>query len=77
MADRRLAALAGLLAYGGIIALLQSLTPSRSPEFGDLVADVIRLAVARFWRRFWRAGWRAASVELPPRIAAIGDHLLL
>ena len=41
---RRMAALAGLLAYGALIEILQSLTPTRSAEFGDLVADGIGLA---------------------------------
>ncbi|MDT0616911.1 VanZ family protein [Salinisphaera sp. P385] len=29
-----------LLAYGGLIELLQGLTPSRLPEWGDLLADL-------------------------------------
>jgi len=36
-------ALTGLLAYGGLIELLQSLVPGRYAEFGDLVADGIGL----------------------------------
>ena len=38
-------ALAGLLTYGGMIELLQSLTPKRSGEWGDLLADAVGLAL--------------------------------
>jgi len=41
---RTVLALAGLLAYGGLIEVLQSLTPSRYAEFGDLFADGVGLA---------------------------------
>ena len=36
---RRWSMLLGLLAYGGLIEVLQSFTPDRFAEFGDLVAD--------------------------------------
>ena len=35
--------LAGLLAYGGLIEILQSLTPSRVAEWPDLLADALGL----------------------------------
>lgn len=38
-AQRTLAVLAGLLAYGALIEGLQSLTPYRLAEWGDLLAD--------------------------------------
>jgi len=40
---RTLIVLAGLLAYGGLIEVLQSFTPNRFAEFGDLVADGVGL----------------------------------
>lgn len=36
---RRWPMLLGLLAYGGLIEVLQSFTPDRFAEYGDLVAD--------------------------------------
>lgn len=36
----------GLLAYGGLIEALQALTPDRSSEWGDWLADSIGLALA-------------------------------
>jgi VanZ family protein len=47
--------LLGLLAYGGLIEVLQSFTPNRLAEWGDLLADGVGLligeAVARLvWR---------------------------
>ncbi len=52
--------LLGLLAYGGLIEVLQSFTPSRFAEWGDLLADGVGLllgeAVARLvWRLVPRA----------------------
>ncbi len=37
--------LTGLLAYGGLIECLQSLTPYRSAEWADLLADAVGLLV--------------------------------
>jgi VanZ family protein len=37
--------LAALLAYGGLIEILQSLTPYRSAEWADLLADGLGLAI--------------------------------
>ena len=34
-----------LFAYGGVIELLQSLTPGRSAEWGDLLADAVGIAI--------------------------------
>ena len=47
----------GLLAYGGLIELLQLFVPGRSAEWGDLLADGIGIGVgiglAAFVIRFW------------------------
>ena len=37
--------LLGLLAYGGLIEVLQSFTPDRFAEWADLLADVVGLLV--------------------------------
>ena len=42
---RTMAVLAGLLAYGALIEVLQSFTPSRSADWHDLVADAVGLAL--------------------------------
>jgi len=42
---RTMAVLAGLLAYGVLIEVLQSFTPSRSADWHDVVADGVGLAV--------------------------------
>ena len=42
---RTVAVLFGLLAYGGLIEILQSFTPDRAAEFGDLVADGLGLLI--------------------------------
>lgn len=42
---RTMAMLAGLLAYGALVEVLQSLTPDRSAEWQDLAADAIGLAL--------------------------------
>lgn len=48
--------LLGLLAYGGLIEVLQSLTPDRFAEWADLLADAVGLLVgaglASLLRRF-------------------------
>jgi VanZ family protein len=41
----RTALLLGLLAYGGLIEVLQLFVPGRSAEWGDLVADAIGIAL--------------------------------
>lgn len=41
----RWAMLCGLLAYGGLIEVLQSFTPDRLAEWGDLLADGIGLLI--------------------------------
>ena len=43
--NRTVVVLAALLAYGGLIEVLQSLTPYRSAEWADLLADGVGLAV--------------------------------
>ncbi|MEO8015758.1 MAG: VanZ family protein [Polaromonas sp.] len=42
---RTMAVLAGLLAYGILIEVLQSFTPSRSADWRDVVADAVGLAL--------------------------------
>lgn len=37
--------LLGLLAYGGLIEVLQSFTPDRMAEWGDLLADGVGLLI--------------------------------
>jgi VanZ family protein len=39
------ALLAGLLAFGGLIELLQQFVPNRSAEWGDLLADAIGIGI--------------------------------
>lgn len=43
---RKAAVLAGLVAYGGAVELLQGMTGSRQPEWADLLADVLGLVAA-------------------------------
>ena len=42
---RTITVLVGLLAYGGLIEVLQSFTPYRFAEWGDLPADAMGLAL--------------------------------
>ena len=42
---RAMVVLAGLLAYGALIEVLQSFTPNRSADWQDLVADAVGLAL--------------------------------
>lgn len=53
---RTMAVLFGLLAYGGLIEVLQSFTEYRMAEWGDLLADALGLplgwAVARLYGGF-------------------------
>jgi VanZ family protein len=58
---RAVAVLGGLLAYGGLIEVLQSFTPDRSAEWADLLADVMGLLLGEMlgwlvWRHVikWR-----------------------
>lgn len=39
--------LLGLLAYGGLIEVLQSFTPDRMAEWGDLLADGVGLLIGK------------------------------
>jgi len=54
---RTLAVLAGLLAYGALIEVLQSFTPNRSADWQDLVADAVGLALG------WGAGRLAQAMR--------------
>jgi VanZ family protein len=49
---RTVVALVALLAYGGLIEVLQSFTPNRFAEFGDLLADAIGLLIGELVARF-------------------------
>ena len=53
---RMVVLLLGLLAYGGLIEVLQSFTPDRFAEWADLLADALGLIVgaglSRLLRRF-------------------------
>ena len=40
------AALVGLLAFGGIIEVVQSFVPNREPSFADFLADLVGVAIA-------------------------------
>lgn len=44
---RTWAVLLGLLAYGGLIEVLQSFTPDRMAEWGDLLADGVGLLIGK------------------------------
>lgn len=48
--------LAGLLAWGGVLELLQTLVPPRQGDVADLVADAIGLAIGALIYRLLR-GW--------------------
>ena len=54
---RTMALLAGLLAYGALIEVLQSFTPNRSADWRDLVADAVGLALG------WGAGRLAQAMR--------------
>ncbi|MBQ0929652.1 VanZ family protein [Ideonella sp. 4Y16] len=43
----------GLLVFGGLIEVLQSLTPDREPSLADVAADAVGLALGAVWTR-WR-----------------------
>lgn len=49
--------LTALLAYGGLIEVLQSFTPNREADWHDVVADGVGLAIGQVmaWLRLW---WR-------------------
>lgn len=52
---RTAAVLLGLLAYGGAIEVLQALTPYRTADFRDLLADGVGLLLGWQLMRLWRA----------------------
>jgi VanZ family protein len=54
-AERKVQVLLGLLAYGGLIELLQSLTDYRTAETMDVVADGVGLLVGWTLTLLWRA----------------------
>ena len=60
-------ALLGLVAFGGLIEILQSLTPYRQADFADLIADGAGLLVGEGLARlltWWRPHWRT-TVQVP------------
>lgn len=52
---RQIAGLLGLLAYGGLIELLQTQLPPRSGEWEDLLADAVGLGLGALLSRLTRA----------------------
>lgn len=44
----------GLLAYGGLIEVLQSFTPTRQAEWADLLADAVGIAIGLVLATRWR-----------------------
>ena len=67
---RAVAWLAGLLlAYGGLIEILQSFTPDRSAEWADLLADALGIGcgLALAGLLAWRPGGRRAGPAAPLR----------
>lgn len=58
-APRWRAVAGGLLAYGVVIELLQSLTPTRSAEWADVLADAIGVAIGL--GLFMLAHWRLVA----------------
>lgn len=61
-AGRLLAVAAGLLAYGALIEVLQSLTPYRLAEWGDLWADGIGVLLGALAQATW--AWRLRRREV-------------
>ena len=53
---RTLAVLLGLLVYGGLIEILQSLTTYRMAEWGDLWADGVGLLLGAAAHQAWAWG---------------------
>lgn len=65
--ERRAPVLLGLLAYGGLIELLQSFTGYRTAETLDVVADAVGLLVGwTFMRLPWRARRASQITKDPP-----------
>ncbi len=67
---RTVLALVGLLAFGGLIEVLQSLTPYRFADFADLIADGVGLVIGELVARLvvsCRPSWRAAVPETATR----------
>ena len=63
---RRTALLFGLLAYGGLIEILQSFVPGRTSEWGDLLADGIGIAFGMGLAAFvFRVGLRHGLTQGP------------
>ncbi|MDB5731142.1 MAG: hypothetical protein JWQ03_1037 [Variovorax sp.] len=63
---RTVAVLVALLAYGGLIEILQSFTPDRSAEWADLLADGLGLLVGTLV--VWLLAWLPAGRRPESRI---------
>lgn len=59
--------LGGLLLYGGLIEGLQSLTPHRSAEWGDWLADGIGLLLGGALVRWWPGVWQRKAADAGAR----------
>jgi VanZ family protein len=67
----KLAALVAIFAFGGLIEVLQHFVPSRSAQWGDLLADLVGIACGA-----GLAAWlvRAVSESHHPRPQAAQEH---
>lgn len=57
----------GLMAYGGLIEILQSLTPNRLAEWADWLADGIGIAIGLTLYQLGRLLWRQFRGLSPQR----------
>jgi VanZ family protein len=63
--NARRAMLLALLAFGGIIELLQRRVPGRSAEWADLLADAIGIGVGALLAAWWLRH-RRTTTQSPP-----------
>ncbi len=63
-----LAVAGGLLGFGVLIELAQALTPTRTADPFDVLADLAGIALALLALAAWRAGWfsRRPASQTPP-----------
>jgi VanZ family protein len=54
--------LVALLAYGGLIELLQLFVPGREAEWGDWLADAVGIAIGALLAAAWQHGRGVAAV---------------
>ena len=62
---RALALLAGLLVYGALIELAQGMTPDRTAQHSDIVADAVGIAIG--WGVSAALRWGGGLVRVTPR----------